>query len=159
MNKMEKVFEPSQDFLEVEKALLLDRETILQVSYTLEVISCELSGCSEVANSYKHFVECMDRFSKEQLITFFKEDYLEYRKQLEIKKMETVTIKYQDQGGFMRHFKVSLTNPRDFKPGDKYIVIGQSKKVETVESEHAAKRLNESTTSIISGDIVRRAFE
>lgn len=73
--------------------------------------------------------------------------------------MESVTIKYQDQSGFVRHFKVSLSNPRDFKPGDKYIVVGQSKKVQIVESDHAAQRLNESTTNIISGDIVRRVFE
>jgi hypothetical protein len=74
--------------------------------------------------------------------------------------METKTVKYQDPSGFVRHFKVSLVNPRDFKTGDKYIIVGQSKKVQIVESDYAAKRLNESLTKIISGeDIVRRAFE
>jgi hypothetical protein len=69
--------------------------------------------------------------------------------------MSTETLCYQDKSGFIRRFKVSVNNPRDFKVGDKFIVVGESKKPETVESEHRAKKLNE---SIVFADKIRRFF-
>lgn len=69
--------------------------------------------------------------------------------------MSTETVHYQDKSGFVRRFKVSTSNPRDFKAGDKFIVIGQSKKPEIVESDSRAKKMNE---SIVFGDKIRRFF-
>ena len=66
------------------------------------------------------------------------------------------TVHYQDLNGFVRRFKVSEKNPRDFKVGDKFIIIGQSKKAENVETEHRAKKLNE---SIVFADKIRRFYE
>ena len=70
--------------------------------------------------------------------------------------MQTETVKYQDSSGFMRHFKVSISNPRNFVVGDKFIIIGQSKKPQVVESDSKAKKMNE---SIITGDKIRRVYE
>lgn len=66
------------------------------------------------------------------------------------------TVRYQDPSGFVRRFKVSVNNPRNFKVGDKYIVIGQSKKPQEVTSESNAKKLNESITT---ADNIRRFYE
>ena len=68
----------------------------------------------------------------------------------------TETVKYQDPNGFMRHFKVSISNPRNFVVGDKFIIIGQSKKPKVVESVSEAKKLNE---SIVTGDKIRKSYE
>ena len=68
----------------------------------------------------------------------------------------TETVKFQDKNNFVRHFKVSTSNPRDFKIGDHYIVIGQSTKPQVVDSDYRAKKLNE---SIVSGDSIRRCYE
>lgn len=66
------------------------------------------------------------------------------------------TIKYVDKLGMLRHFKASEKNPRNFKVGDKYVVINSSSKPKIVDSEKAAKKLNE---SIISGDLIRKIYE
>lgn len=72
--------------------------------------------------------------------------------------MQTVSevVKYQDPSGFMRHFKVSISNPRNFVVGDKFIIIDQSKKPQVVESVSQAKKLNE---SIVTGDKIRKYYE
>lgn len=59
-------------------------------------------------------------------------------------------------GGMIRRFKVSLSNPRDFKAGDKYIVVGSSTHFQTVTDEKNARKLNE---SIMNADNIRRAYE
>lgn len=69
---------------------------------------------------------------------------------------KAVTVAYKDATGFMRHFKVSPSNPRDFKTGDKYIIVGQSIKPQVVESDYRANKLNH---SIVMGDKIRRCYE
>jgi len=73
----------------------------------------------------------------------------------QIQQQNFCTVRYMAEG-LMRGFKVSLSNPRDFKVGDKYIVIGQSTKPQIVSSEHNAKNLNE---SIISGNNIRKFIQ
>lgn len=68
----------------------------------------------------------------------------------------TETVRYQDSSGFIRHFKVSTSNPRNFVVSDKFIIIGQSKKPQVVESVSQAKKLNE---SIVTGDKIRKSYE
>lgn len=58
--------------------------------------------------------------------------------------------------GFIRRFKVSKNNPRDFKAGDWFIVVGQSTKAERVNDINAAQKLNE---SIITADKIRKFME
>jgi len=59
------------------------------------------------------------------------------------------TICYKDQTGFIRRFKVSEKKEKNFKVGDRFIVVGVSKKPEVVESDYRAKRLNESIVNDI----------
>ena len=59
------------------------------------------------------------------------------------------TIKYKDIHGFMRMFKVTMTNPRNFKIGDKYIVVGQSSHPQIVDSDYRANKVNQSIVSDI----------
>jgi hypothetical protein len=70
--------------------------------------------------------------------------------------MTSETVKYQDESGFLRHFKVSTSNPRNLVVGDKFIIIGQSKKAQVVESDKQAKKMNE---SIVTGDKIRKVYE
>ena len=65
------------------------------------------------------------------------------------------TVKYM-AGGLIRRFKVSKNNPRDFKVGDKYIVIDSSTSFQVVNSEKNADKIN---NSILSGDKIRRYIE
>ena len=59
-------------------------------------------------------------------------------------------------GGMIRRFKVSTGNPRDFKAGDKYVVVGSSTHVQVVADDKNARKLNE---SIVNADKIRRAYE
>jgi hypothetical protein len=58
-------------------------------------------------------------------------------------------------GGMIRRFKVTESNPKDFKTGDKYIVIGVSTEIQTVSSEKNAQKLND---SIMNEDKIRRVL-
>ena len=65
------------------------------------------------------------------------------------------TVRYM-AGGLIRRFKVSKNNPRDFKIGDKYIVVDTSVSIQVVNSEKNAEKINQ---SIMSGDKIRRCLE
>ena len=58
-------------------------------------------------------------------------------------------------GGMIRRFKVTDSNPKDFKDGDKYIVIGVSTEIQIVSSERNAQKLN---NSIMNENTIRRVL-
>ena len=58
-------------------------------------------------------------------------------------------------GGMIRRFKVTDSNPKDFKTGEKYIVIGVSTEEQTVTSDKNAEKLN---NSILNENKIRRVL-
>ena len=56
----------------------------------------------------------------------------------------------------IRRFKVTDSNPKDFKDGDKYIVIGVSTEIQIVSSERNAQKLN---SSIMNENTIRRVLD
>ena len=59
-------------------------------------------------------------------------------------------------GGMIRRFKVTKINPKNFKVGDKYIVIGSSTTEQTVLSEKNAEKIN---NSILNSEKIRKIVE
>ena len=71
--------------------------------------------------------------------------------------MKTVTVAYKTRSGFVKHILCSQSNPRNFKLGDKFIVLNDfDPKVKTVESEKQAEKLNH---SIVNESFIRKVYE
>lgn len=71
--------------------------------------------------------------------------------------MKTVTLAYKNEKGFVKHVQCTESNPKDFKAGQKYIVLSDvNPVVRIVESEKQAEKLNK---SIINENWIRRVIE
>lgn len=71
--------------------------------------------------------------------------------------MKTITLAYKTSTGFVRHFKCTESNPKDFVAGQKYIVLTDpNPKVKIVESASHADGLN---NSILNEHWIRRVLE
>ena len=72
--------------------------------------------------------------------------------------MKTTTIAFKTKNGFVKHVLCTESNPKNFKIGDKFIVInsGVNIGVKTVESEIQAEKLN---NSILNEKNIRRVCE
>lgn len=68
-----------------------------------------------------------------------------------------ITQQYKTKNGFTKRVKCTDRNPKDFKVGDRYIVLTESDPhVKIVETVKQAGRMNE---SILNADSIRRVVE
>lgn len=73
------------------------------------------------------------------------------------KTVSYITQQYKTKNGFVKRVKCSDHNPKDFKVGDRYIVLTEKDPhVKTVETVKQATRMNE---SILNCDSIRRVIE
>lgn len=71
--------------------------------------------------------------------------------------MKIVTVTFKKSTGFIKHILCTESNPKNFKIGEKFIVLSDSNPVvRVVDSEKTASKLN---NSILNENWIRRVVE